>query len=96
MDQLKDIIKTVISDLEKKEEKETSIVRIWEEAAGRKAAKHTKPVFIKKKRLVVNVSDSSWLYKLTMDKRELIEKLNRGLKSQRKKIKELQFRVGEI
>jgi predicted nucleic acid-binding Zn ribbon protein len=96
MDTLGDVVKKVISDLESKEEKGENLAKIWEKAAGRKAAKHTKPVFIKKKRLVVNVSDSSWLYKLTMDKRELIEKLNHGLKSAKKKIKELQFRVGEI
>lgn len=96
MDPLRDVIKKVISDLEKKEEKEADILKIWEKAAGKKAARHAKPVFLKKKRLVVKVSDSSWLYKLTLEKSALIDKFNRNLKNSGKKIKELQFRVGKI
>lgn len=96
MDSLKDVLKKVIGDLEQKEEKEENLLRVWENAIGKKTAKHTKPVFFKKKRLVVNVSDSSWLYKLTLEKGALIEKFNQTLKNKRKKIKELQFRIGGV
>jgi len=92
---LKDIIKKVISSLEKREQEELDIVKTWEDAAGKKASKHTKPAFLKSKRLVVNVSDSSWLYKLTLEKDSLIQGFNKNLKG-KKKIKELQFRIGEI
>ena len=76
---LKDIVKKVISSLEKREKEELDIVRTWESAAGKKASKHTKPAFIKSRRLVVNVSDSSWLYKLTLEKESLIKGFNKNL-----------------
>ncbi|UCD54658.1 MAG: DUF721 domain-containing protein [Candidatus Omnitrophota bacterium] len=93
--ELKDIVKKVITDLEKREKEELDVCKIWEKVAGKKASKHTKPAFLKSKRLVVNVSDSSWLYKLTMEKDKLIQGFNKDLKG-RKKIKELQFRIGEV
>lgn len=92
---LRDILKNVISDIENKERSEGDIPETWRKIVGSKAAGHTKPEFLKGKRLVVKVSDSSWLYKLTLEKKSLLEKLNKALGS-RKKIKELQFRIGDI
>ena len=92
---LKDIIKTVISNIEKKEKDESDILALWKKTAGKTAAKRTTPAFLKAGRLVINVSDSSWLYRLTLEKKKLIQKFNAGLKG-KKKIKELQFRIGEI
>ncbi len=93
--ELKDIVKKIISGLEEREAEETDIVKIWERAVGKKASKHTKPVFLKSKRLIVTVSTSSWLYKLTLEKNKLIESINNDLKG-KKKIKELQFRIGQV
>ena len=93
--ELKDVVKKVISGLEKRQEEEHDIIKAWQKAAGRKAAAHTKLVLFKGKRLVVNVSDSSWLYKLTLEKKGIIKKFNESVKS-RKKAGELQFRIGEI
>jgi len=92
---LKDVLKKVISNLQKREEEEGSLFKAWEEAVGEKTAKHTKPVFFKEKRLIVNVSDSPRLYKLTLEKKKLIERFNKNMKG-KKKIKELQFRIGDI
>ncbi len=92
---LKDIVKKIIADIEKKEKEEIDISKMWEKAVGKKGSMHTRAVFLKSKRLVVNVSDSSWLYKLTLEKEELIKKFNNNLHG-RKKIKALQFRIGEI
>lgn len=92
---IKDVVKKIISNLEKKEKEELDIIKIWEKTVGKKGAKHTKPAFLKSKRLVVNVSDSSWLYKLTLEKASIIKKFNAGLKG-RKKIRELQFRIGQV
>jgi len=92
---LKDILKDVISNIEKREEKETRLLKAWESAVGKEAFKHTRPAFLKSGRLVVNVSDSPWLYKLTLEKKELIKKINTKLKD-KKKIRELQFRIGDI
>ena len=93
--QLKNIVKNVISDLEKREQKEQDIKKTWEQAAGKKAAGHTKLVFFKSKRLIVNVSDSSRLYELTVAKQEIIKKFNKNIDG-RSQIKELQFRIGKI
>jgi len=92
---LKDILKTVIGKLEEKEKAEETLKRIWEEVVGKAAAKHTRLVFIKSRRLVVNVSDSSWLYKLTLEKNDIIEKYNKKAEK-KKRIKKLHFRIGNI
>ena len=64
-----DIVKDVIKDLSGKGRvSEEEIRRAWEEAAGKKAAKHTKPVLIKKSVLTINVDGSCWLYELTVKK----------------------------
>jgi predicted nucleic acid-binding Zn ribbon protein len=94
--EIKDVIKGIITDLKTKEEKEAGFLKVWEKAAGKRAAKHAKPVFFKKKRLVVNVTDSSWLYKLTLDKETLVDKFNKNMKDRKRRIKELQFRVGKV
>lgn len=96
MDPLKNVIKKVISDLERTETKEANILETWSKAVGKKAAERTRPVFLRKKKLVVNVSDSAWLYKLTLEKKTLIDTFNARIKSPARKIQELQFRVGEV
>lgn len=92
---LKDVVKKIIGDLEKKEKEELDVLKIWKKTVGTKAAKHTSPAFLKGKRLVVCVSDSAWLYKLTLEKSKLIQKFNNNIKS-KKKIRELQFRIGNV
>jgi predicted nucleic acid-binding Zn ribbon protein len=91
---LKNIIKRIIRKIEDKEGgSETDFPALWEKVAGKDASGHTKPVSLTKGRLVVNVSDSSRLYTLSLKKKELIEGLNKELK---KKIKEIRFKIGEI
>jgi len=93
--ELKDVVKQVISGLEKRQEEESAVIKAWQNAVGKKAAAHTKPVLFKGKKLVINVSDSSWLYKLTLEKKRIIKIFNENAKT-RKKAEELQFRIGEI
>lgn len=92
---LKNIIKELISELGKKEKEETDILKTWEKTVGKKGAEHTKPVFLKTKKLIVNVDNSSWLYTLTTEKNKLIKEFNKNL-GKRDKIKQLQFRIGNI
>ncbi len=90
-----DIVKDVIKNLSGKGRvSEEEIGRAWEEAAGKKAARHTKPVLIKKSVLTVNVDGSCWLYELTVKKRELLGKLDGKIRG--KQLKGLRFRIGEI
>ena len=73
---------------------EEEIKAAWRRAAGEAPAKHSKPVSFKKGSLIVNVESSSWLYELTVRKKEIIKTLEAELK--KKKIRELRFRIGDI
>ena len=44
---------------------------------------------------MVIVENSSWLYKLTLEKKRTIEKFNEGYPG-RKKVKDIRFRVGVL
>jgi hypothetical protein len=97
---LKDIVKKVISELDgsaggAKQERitEEEIKTLWTAVAGRGASRHSRPVSLRKGRLVVMVEDSSLLYELTLRKREILNRLISGLKG---KIDDIQFRIGEV
>lgn len=88
------VTKSVISELSgEKLTKEERIKKIWQKAAGRKFSGHTQPASFKKKRLVINVDSSGWLFELTMKKDKIKTRLNRMLKEN---IEELRFRIGEV
>ena len=91
---LKGVLKDIISGLGKKRLTEEEIKKAWRSAVGKKASSHSRPTTLKKARLVVNVDRSPWLYELTLEKREILKKLEAKLKG--KKIKEIRFRIGEV
>ena len=92
---IENIVKDVIKDLSGKGRvSEEEIRDAWGEAAGNRAAAHTKPVLIKKSVLTVNVDNSGWLYELTIKKGKLLEKLDGKIRG--KHLKGLRFRIGEI
>jgi predicted nucleic acid-binding Zn ribbon protein len=93
---LKGVVDKILSDIKKREKEEVDIEKVWKKTAGAKAAKHSKPAFLKSKRLVVQVASSSWLYTLTLEKSRLIKKFNTNVKGNKKKINELQFRIGAL
>lgn len=89
-----DLVGGVIKNLTGKERLGAEeIGSAWEAAAGN-AAKHSRPVSFKRDSLVVNVESSSWLYELTVNKKEIIKILEKNLKG--KKVRELRFRIGDI
>ena len=88
---VQDVIKTLSG---KGRVSEEEINEAWRRAAGDKAARHTKPVSMKKSVLTVNVDGSGWLYELTIKKKELLGKLDGKIRG--KKLKALRFRIGEI
>lgn len=92
---LEDAVKNFIKGMSGEEKVgEEEIFGAWENAAGGAAAKHSRPVSLKKSSLTVNVDGSSWLYELTTHKKEILEKINLSFKN--KKIKEIRLRIGEI
>ena len=87
---IENIVKDVIKDLSGKGRVSAEeIGRAWEDAAGHRAAAHTKPVSIKKSILTVNVDNSGWLYELTIKKGKLLGKL--GGKIRGKQLKGIRF-----
>jgi predicted nucleic acid-binding Zn ribbon protein len=89
-----DITKSVVKSLsEGRHAKGEKVKALWAEAVGERFTKHAQPGSFKKKRLVVNVDSSSWLYELTIRKGKILNKLKEDLGDE---IKELQFRIGEL
>lgn len=67
---------------------------IWSEAVGESIAKNSRPASFKGHLLVVHVSSSSWLYHLNFLKKDLMDKLNKALGSDR--VRDLNFKIGNI
>jgi predicted nucleic acid-binding Zn ribbon protein len=91
---LGDVLKKVVSDLGKKKLSEEALGKAWRSASGRKAARHTRPVGLRRAVLVVNVDSSSWLFELTLKKRALLKKVRE--RAEGKKIKDIRLRIGDI
>lgn len=73
---------------------EEGVREAWEKAAGKKMAQHSRPASFRGGRLIVEVGASSWLYELTLEKKAILKRL--GGKFAGKKIKNIQFRIGEV
>lgn len=92
---LEGLLKDVIKNLSGKDRLGAEeITEAWRSAAGEDAARHSKPVSLKKSTVVVNVDSSGWLYELTIKKKEILRKLEEVLKG--KKVKDIRLRIGEI
>ncbi len=88
------LLENVVSGLGKKRLTQEKIRGAWKGALGKRAASHTLPVALRKGSLIVNVDSSAWLYELTMERREILKKLDSEIKGN--KIKGIRFRIGEI
>lgn len=92
---LEGVLKNIISGISSKGGlTQEDVACAWEDAVGEKAAKHSSPRSLKGSRLIVHVDGSSWLYELTVRKKEILKKISGGLKSG--KIKEITLRIGEL
>ena len=91
---LEDVLKNIISGISSKGGlTQEDVASAWESAVGQAAAKHSKTRALKSSRLIVNIDGSSWLYELTVNKKEILKKINEVLKGN--KIKEITFRIGD-
>ena len=92
---LEGALKNIISSLSAGDKfTEEALSAAWDDIVGKKGASHSRPKLLRGSRLIINVDDSSWLYELTIQKKELIKKLGEKLKT--KKIREITFRIGEL
>ena len=89
------IISHVIKKLNKKTHGQRGeIVQAWQNAIEPKAIAHTKPVAIKKNILTIEVDSSTWLYFLSLKKKNILESMKKILG--KGKIEDIRFRMGEI
>ena len=89
----------IISQLIKKLDTKThgsiqEIVQAWQNAVEAKALPHTKPVAIKQNILTIEVDSSTWLYFLSLKKKNILENMKKILG--KGKIEDIRFRIGEI
>ena len=94
-ERLEDVVRSVLKDIDKQQRPTAvEIDAAWKDAAGEKAFGHTKAASLRKKKLLVNVDGSTWLYALTLKKDELLQRLQENLGKER--IGQLQFRIGDL
>lgn len=92
---IKDVLKETLKKLASPSRPSAeAVAALWEAAAGSGAAKHSKPVAVKRSELLVNVDSSSWLYEMTLKKKAILKGLEG--KFGKKVIKNIRFRIGEI
>jgi len=72
----------------------TKLWDIWEEIVGQTIAQNAKVSAFKEKLLIVEVSDSTWLYQLQFLKEDMKQKINQALGKDA--IEEIKFKVGDI
>ncbi|MFH1479531.1 MAG: DUF721 domain-containing protein [Candidatus Omnitrophota bacterium] len=93
IDAIKNIIGKVVGDIEKKEPgKKERIEQAWKNIVGPEGVKHSRPIDIRKKVLIVEVSSSTWFYALNLKKKSILKDLE-GLLEE--KIEDIRFRMGD-
>jgi predicted nucleic acid-binding Zn ribbon protein len=92
---LGDLVKKVIKGLGGKGRlTEEEMLSAWGDAVGPDAARHSRPVSLRRGCVFVNVDRSGWLYELATKKREILERL--AARFGGKKLRDIRFRIGEI
>lgn len=87
---LKEVVSRVVQNLEEKN-RNVDILKTWEKAVGKKIAKHTKPISLKKGVMVINVDRIGWLFELNMLRPFILKKLKKF-----SNLESLKFRIGKV
>lgn len=89
-----DIVKEVFERIERgRTLTREDVEECWKEIAL-DAAKHTRPVALRRAMLTVFVDSSAWMQQMTLRKRSVLKQLKRAFGKD--KISGIQFRIGEI
>ena len=93
-------VRGILSDLLRKIEKGpgkkgNAVREAWDKAVSDEMKKHARPVSLKKGMLVVITDNSSWLYRMTLEKKSIQQKFNESYTG-KKKVKGIRFRIGTI
>ncbi len=93
---VKSIIENLLGQWEKRAVKRADAAgEAWKTATTEETREHARPVSFKNGILMVVVENSAWLYKLTLEKRTMLEKFNETYAG-RKKARDIRFRVGNM
>jgi len=93
MEAIKDTVINVIEDLKAKKTKISNNPQaLLKRVLTKKESQHIKFNYSKKGILSLYVDSSSWLYILTLQKEELLARINKKSNT----VKDIRFRIGEI
>lgn len=67
----------------------------WFSSIDEKAKGHARPISLKNGVLMIEVENSTWLYKLTLEKNIILKKFNTTYTG-RKKAQDIRFRIGAM
>ena len=79
----------------KPEQKGNAVLNAWRGAVEESVKGHARPVSMKKGVIMVIVENTTWLYRLTLEKRIILEKFN-DIYEGRQKPHDIRFRVGSL
>jgi|YNPMSStandDraft_1061717.scaffolds.fasta_scaffold52810_2 predicted nucleic acid-binding Zn ribbon protein len=80
MEKIGDILKNIIKKRKWADKFSIEYLKLnWSKCVGENISNHTKPLFIKNKRLYISVDSPIWSTQLNFLKNEIIEKLNNFL-----------------
>jgi len=93
MDEIKDIINTIIHDIETKRAcGGKDLYEVWKTCVREKEALHTRVDGVKGNQLIVNVDCSAWMFQCRLRYKSILEKVQ----SEFPEIKRIYFKVGKI
>lgn len=94
MDSIKTILPHILKDIKRKQGySKEEIESLWVHSVKKNMALHSQANFLKNGKLYVSVENPAWLYELRINKKQILEKLN---KKSENKIKDVSLRVGDI
>jgi len=70
------------------------ILRVWPRVVGHTMAEHARPVGLQGGTLLVHVTDSAWLHRLSMARRDIIRNVNDHLDGPA--VKSVRLRIGPV
>lgn len=89
---LKDIITSLLNDSRLPFNPGDALIwKVWDETVGPTIARHAQPLWIKGRRLRVQVSDPIWLQELSFLRESIKEKINGKLG--RESVEQIEFRL---
>lgn len=91
MESIKDTLKNVMEGLKAKQNDDDPQV-LLKKILTKKELAHIKFNYFRKGILGLSVDSSSWLYKLNLEKEDILQGLNR----ENKAVKDIRLRIGEV